>query len=157
MKLNFESVSQKFSESNFAKAFVPALKLAVCYAVVSYGAKKLGVSLKGVPGFEVFEEKPKKVEKNANNSPYIMPAPDGPIEEAILSIWKTGMRASYDSQRQDSARKIYDMLTANNKLDDTAYSFGIKALGKIAEVMNYDSGRESIANMVAKIGTQYSK
>ena len=80
-----------------------------------------------------------------------LPWTNSPSITAIYHISEGAARKSFDSQKYESAKKIYEI--ASESTDNTVKSYGIKALSQISKHMTFDSYRSSIDTYIAELAT----
>ena len=129
---------------------------AVMYGVVLYLGKRFGLKLpgfNGMPQLETDEERQRKEEwkKDFVNNPDILPAATTSIEEAIVTMWRTGNSASFDSARQRSANDIANLILGLDSVSDGTLQYAIAAIQKIGQKASFDSARSAINNTVTRL------
>lgn len=90
--------------------------------------------------------------KDAEYQPFIY-MPSDEIEGAIAAIYDVAAHADFDSQRLHAAKDIFDILAARkDEITSGTKVYATTTLRTISSHMDFDSGRRSITQLIAKIG-----
>ena len=130
---------------------------AVMYGVVLYLGKRFGLKLpgfNGMPQLETDEERQRKEtwETDTTNNPNLLPyAARNSVEEAIVTMWRSGNSATFDSARQRSANDIANLILGLDEVSDGTLQYAIAAIQKIGQKASFDSARSAINNTVTRL------
>lgn len=114
----------------------------IVYGVCLIVGKKFGIKIPGVSSFT--QDPPAK--PSTENDPYQLPTPQNSLERTIAEIWRTGIKASFDSTKFSAVEKIVELLSSEKEVSDGALSYALLAMGKIANKANFDSTKSSITD-----------
>lgn len=129
----------------FDKLFVGGLVIALCKIL------KVPVALKS-DGVSIFDAD--YYEDHVTDKELVMGLPwtNSPSITAIYHLTEGAKRKSFDSQKRESAKKIYDI--AYESIDDNVKSYAINALSQISKCMSFDSSKSVVDNYIAELAEE---
>ena len=104
-------------------------------------AKLLGVE---IPGFTYT----RPVTKNASRD--ISYDDSDPLQVAIAELGRAAFKHDFDSNRNRTARAIFDMVKDSD--NEEAIGLACRILGAISEKMDFDSSRNTVSEYIADLG-----